>query len=55
MNKATGECALSKPLPKALQAGSDVPLATLKYLPLYPWGRRSTTRRPRAGCGTRSW
>jgi hypothetical protein len=34
----TGECQLSKPLPKDLTAGSTVELATLKYLPLYPIG-----------------
>jgi hypothetical protein len=34
---STGKVTLSKPLPKALQAGR-VPLATLKYLPLYPPG-----------------
>jgi hypothetical protein len=33
----TGECTLSKPLPKALKAGR-VPMATLKYLPLFPPG-----------------
>ncbi|HZE96061.1 MAG TPA: hypothetical protein VE981_03460 [Planctomycetota bacterium] len=35
--KATGECTLSKPLPKDLKAGK-VPMATLKYLPLHPPG-----------------
>ncbi|MCS7191880.1 MAG: hypothetical protein NZ937_02705 [Armatimonadetes bacterium] len=32
----TGECKLSKPLPKDLRAGEKVLLATLKYLPAYP-------------------
>lgn len=39
VDSATGECALSKPLPKALKAG-PVDMATLKYLPLYPVGTR---------------
>ena len=34
----TGECQLSKPLPKDLKAESPVPMATLKYLPLHPVG-----------------
>jgi hypothetical protein len=37
IDKATGECVLSKPLPKDLKAGK-VPMATLKYLPLHPPG-----------------
>lgn len=37
IDPATGECTLSKPLPKALKAGK-VPMATLKYLPLCPPG-----------------
>jgi hypothetical protein len=37
VDKATGECALSKPLPKELKAGK-IPMATLKYLPLHPPG-----------------
>jgi len=37
IDKASGECALSKPLPKDLKAGK-VPMATLKYPPLYPPG-----------------
>jgi len=37
IDQATGECALSKPLPKDLKAGK-VPMATLKYLPLNPPG-----------------
>jgi len=32
------ECTLSKPLPKALAAGTNLSLAQLKYLPLYPVG-----------------
>ena len=36
----TGECQLSKPLPKDLKAESPVPMATLKYLPLHPVGTR---------------
>jgi hypothetical protein len=35
---ATGACTLSKPLPKDLQAGEKVLLATLKYLPAHPVG-----------------
>jgi hypothetical protein len=38
VDPATGICQLSKPLPKAIKAGVDVPMATLKYLPLYPVG-----------------
>lgn len=34
----TGECTLSKPLPKDLKAGTKLSLATLKYLPIYPTG-----------------
>lgn len=34
----TGECQLSKPLPKDLKADKPVPMATLKYLPLHPVG-----------------
>ncbi|MCS7187635.1 MAG: hypothetical protein RMK89_11880 [Armatimonadota bacterium] len=34
----TGECKLSKPLPKDLRAGEKVLMATLKYLPAYPVG-----------------
>ncbi|MEJ7614235.1 MAG: hypothetical protein SQA66_11435, partial [Candidatus Fervidibacter sacchari] len=34
----TGECKLSKPLPKDLKAGEKVLLATLKYLPAHPVG-----------------
>jgi len=37
IDKATGDCTLSKPLPKDLKAGK-VPMATLKYLPLSPPG-----------------
>jgi len=37
IDPATGECVLSKPLPKALKAGK-VSMATLKYLPLHPAG-----------------
>lgn len=37
IDPATGACTLSKPLPKDLKAGK-VPMATLKYLPLYPPG-----------------
>jgi hypothetical protein len=35
----TGQCELSKPLPKDLKAG-DLPMATLAYLPLYPAGTK---------------
>ncbi|GBC99044.1 hypothetical protein HRbin17_01565 [bacterium HR17] len=38
VNPQTGECQLSKPLPKDLKAGQRVTLATLKYLPAYPVG-----------------
>lgn len=34
----TGECSLSKPLPKPLKSGDRVLLATLKYLPAHPVG-----------------
>jgi hypothetical protein len=34
----SGDCQLSKPLPKDLKAGSTIELSTLKYLPLYPVG-----------------
>ncbi|HEV3029423.1 MAG TPA: hypothetical protein VG457_17725 [Planctomycetota bacterium] len=37
IDPSTGECLLSKPLPKELKAGK-LPLATLKYLPLHPPG-----------------
>jgi hypothetical protein len=40
VDKATGECELSKPLPKDLKEGQVVHLATLKYLPLYPVGTK---------------
>ncbi|MGB2824291.1 MAG: hypothetical protein WBF17_25175 [Phycisphaerae bacterium] len=36
----TGTCTLSKPLPKALKADRPLSMATLKYLPLYPVGRK---------------
>ncbi len=38
IDEASGECKLSKPLPKELKKGKDVQMATLKYLPLYPVG-----------------
>jgi hypothetical protein len=38
VNEATGECELSKPLPKEMKKDKDVPMATLKYLPLHPVG-----------------
>jgi hypothetical protein len=38
VDRQTGECKLSKPLPKDLKAGEKVLLATLKYLPAYPIG-----------------
>jgi hypothetical protein len=38
VNLQTGECRLSRPLPKDLHAGDPVELSTLKYLPLYPVG-----------------
>ena len=34
----TGECQLSKPLPKDLSAARDVPMATLRYLPFHKVG-----------------
>jgi hypothetical protein len=37
IDPSTGECQLSKPLPKDLKAGR-IPMATLKYLPLHPPG-----------------
>jgi hypothetical protein len=37
-NTKTGECRLSKPLPKGLVRGARVPMATLKYVPLFPVG-----------------
>lgn len=37
VDSSTGECRLSKPLPKDLKAGK-VAMATLKYLPLHPVG-----------------
>jgi hypothetical protein len=39
LDAKTGQCELSKPLPKDLKAG-DLPLATLAYLPLYPVGTK---------------
>ncbi len=38
IDAATGQCELSKPLPKPLKQGQQVRLMTLKYLPLYPVG-----------------
>ncbi|MFA0748987.1 hypothetical protein [Fervidibacter sp.] len=38
VDRQTGECKLSKPLPKDLKAGEKVLLATLKYLPAHPVG-----------------
>lgn len=38
VDEKTGECTLSKPLPKDLKRDEAVPMATLKYLPLYPVG-----------------
>lgn len=38
VDSQTGECHLSKPLPKDLKKGEKVLLATLKYLPAYPVG-----------------
>ena len=35
VNKETGECQLSKPLPVALDKSKPLKMATLKYLPLY--------------------
>jgi hypothetical protein len=40
VDKETGECDLSKALPKELKKGQSVPLMTLKYLPLYPLGTK---------------
>jgi hypothetical protein len=40
INKDTGECVLSKPLPKALKKGQKIQLTTLKYLPFSPVGTR---------------
>ncbi len=40
VNLQTGECQLSKPLPKGLKANQRVLLATLKYLPAHPVGTR---------------
>ena len=36
----TGECQLSKPLPKALSRDKPIPMATIKYLPLFPVGTK---------------
>jgi hypothetical protein len=38
INKETGECKLSKPLPAALRKDRPVQMATLKYAPFYPVG-----------------
>lgn len=38
VDEQTGECRLSKPLPKDLKAGQRVLLATLRYLPAHPVG-----------------
>lgn len=38
VDTSTGECQLSKPLPKDLKAGEEVLIAILKYLPLHPVG-----------------
>ena len=38
MEEKSGECTLSKPLPKDLTHAEPVAMATLKYLPLYPVG-----------------
>ncbi len=38
IDEKTGQCTLSKPLPKDLKSSEPLPLATLKYLPLYPVG-----------------
>lgn len=38
VNKETGECKLSRPLPVALSKDRPVPMATLKYAPFYPVG-----------------
>lgn len=40
VDKATGECELSKPLPKDFKKGQEVHLMTLKYLPLHPNGTK---------------
>ncbi len=40
IDEKTNVCQLSKPLPKDLKAG-NLPMATLKYLPLYPAGSKS--------------
>jgi hypothetical protein len=40
VDRETGECELSKPLPKGLTKGQDVRLMTLKYLPLHPVGTK---------------
>ncbi len=37
VNPANNQITISKPLPKTLQAG-EIPMATLKYAPLYPVG-----------------
>lgn len=36
----TGQCQLSKPLPKELKKGQIVKMATLKYVPLFPIGTK---------------
>lgn len=36
----TGQCRLSKPLPKAFKTGQVVKMATLKHMPLFPVGTR---------------
>jgi len=46
----TGRCELSKPLPKALGKGSRVPMATLKYSPLYPVGHAEFDRTADGWC-----
>ncbi len=40
VDRQTGECALSKPLPKDLAKGQAVHLMTLRYLPLHPVGTK---------------
>jgi hypothetical protein len=40
IDKNTGDCELSKPLPKELKRGQAVPIMTLKYLPLHPVGSK---------------
>ncbi len=40
IDESTGECQLSKPLPKDLKAGDNLLIATLKYLPLHPLGTK---------------